>query len=99
LKISQARLAEVAADTGFRPDTLEKVIRLLDLLNQINEKSLPHISPRAKRWNGTEPICFDIPRLSVDIDLNYIGAVELAEMEAERPNSKPKFLGFVSVPD
>lgn len=94
MKISQARLAEVAADTGFRPDTLEKVIRLLDLLNQINEN--PYLTSRLALKGGTalNLFVFDIPRLSVDIDLNYIGAVELAEMEAERPKLEAEILGI-----
>ena len=28
---------------------------------------------------------FNVPRLSVDIDLNYIGAIDLEKMQAERP--------------
>jgi predicted nucleotidyltransferase component of viral defense system len=94
LKVSQARLTEVAADTGFRPDTLEKVIRLLDLLNQITEN--PYLTSRLALKGGTalNLFVFDIPRLSVDIDLNYIGAIELAEMEAERPKLEAEILGI-----
>jgi predicted nucleotidyltransferase component of viral defense system len=37
VKISQQTLMDVAGETGFRPDALEKVVRLLDLLNHIFE--------------------------------------------------------------
>ena len=37
MKLSKTSLLDEAAATGFRPDTLEKVIRLLDLLTQINQ--------------------------------------------------------------
>jgi hypothetical protein len=34
---------------------------------------------------------FDVPRLSVDIDLNYVGAIERDTMLAENPNSSKPY--------
>ena len=38
-----------------------------------------------QRLAGATGFRIDVPRLSVDIDLNYIGAVDRATMETERP--------------
>ena len=78
-------LQRLAAETGYRLETLEKVLRLLDLLDEIAED--PILSDRLVLKGGTALNVFhlDLDRLSVDIDLNYIGALDLAVMESERP--------------
>jgi predicted nucleotidyltransferase component of viral defense system len=85
MRISRERLAAEAAATGFRPEVLEKVIHLLSLLEGI--RSHPYLGGRVALKGGTalNLFIFDVPRLSVDIDLNYIGASELETMQAERP--------------
>ena len=78
-------LQRIAGETGYQMDTLEKVLRLLDLLDEIAED--PMLSERLVLKGGTALNVFhlDLDRLSVDIDLNYIGALDLAAMESERP--------------
>ena len=78
-------LQRLAAETGYRLDTLEKVLRLLELLDEIAQD--PVLSQRLALKGGTALNVFylDLDRLSVDIDLNYIGALDLAAMERERP--------------
>ena len=85
MKISRERLRDEAAATGFRPEILEKVILLLGLLERFLEH--PFIQGRVALKGGTalNLFHFDVPRLSVDIDLNYIGAVERETMLEERP--------------
>ena len=70
---------------GYRLDTLEKVLRLLELLDEIAQD--PVLSQRLALKGGTALNVFylDLDRLSVDIDLNYVGALDLAAMERERP--------------
>jgi hypothetical protein len=75
-----------AAVTGFRPDTLEKVIRLLNLLTQINQDEFLKDRLVLKGGTALNLFIFDVPRLSVDIDVNYIGAIDLATMQKERPH-------------
>ena len=74
-----------AAATGFAAETLEKVIRLLSLLNAL--RSHPFLKGRIALKGGTalNLFVFDVPRLSVDIDLNYIGGRDRETMRAERP--------------
>jgi hypothetical protein len=79
-------LQRLADETGYQPGTLEKVLRLLDLLQEITRD--PLLSERFVLKGGTALNLFHLglDRLSVDIDLNYIGALDLAQMHAERPD-------------
>jgi len=85
MRLSRESLQREAADTGFRPEVLEKVFLLLDLLEAINGH--PEISGKLALKGGTalNLFLFDAPRLSVDIDLNYVGAEEREIMRADRP--------------
>lgn len=69
----------------FPPRTLDKVERLLDLLAEIDEHSM--LKDKLALHGGTAINLFmlNIPRLSVDIDLSYIGSVEKDVMLADRP--------------
>ena len=86
MTLALADLQRLAGTTGFRADTLEKVLLLLDLLDAI--RAHPYAGPRVALKGGTALNLFalDAPRLSVDIDLNYVGAVDRARMETERPD-------------
>jgi len=83
--LSPADLQREAAATGFRGEALEKVLRLLELLEGF--RSHPFLKSRVALKGGTalNLFVFEVPRLSVDIDLNYTGAVERDAMLAERP--------------
>ena len=85
MKVSRERLLSESQATGFRPEVLEKVIQLLNLLEGFNRH--PFLKNRLALKGGTaiNLFLFDVPRLSVDIDLNYIGAVDRETMTAERP--------------
>ena len=78
-------LQRIADDTGHQAGTLEKVIRLLDILQEVAGDTI--LSERLALKGGTALNVFHLglDRLSVDIDLNYIGALERSAMEAERP--------------
>jgi predicted nucleotidyltransferase component of viral defense system len=84
MKISQARLEKEAVNTGFRPEILEKVIHLMELLNDFALD--PYLSSRIALKGGTalNLFCYDCPRLSVDIDINYIGSADRSIMLDER---------------
>jgi predicted nucleotidyltransferase component of viral defense system len=83
--ISLEKLTAQAAATGFRPDVLEKVAHLLVLLEALG--SHPFLKGKLALKGGTalNLFVFAIPRLSVDIDLNYMGAEDRETMLAERP--------------
>lgn len=85
MKISKEKLRAEAETTRFRPEILEKVIHLLNLLEGF--RSHPFLKGRLVLKGGTalNLFVFDVPRLSVDIDLNYIGTIDRETMLAERP--------------
>ncbi len=85
MRISAERLSLEARASGFRPDVLEKVLQLLSLLESI--RSHPFLKTRLALKGGTalNLFVFPVPRLSVDIDLNYIGAPDLETTKRERP--------------
>ena len=85
MKISPETLVTQAEATGFRPDMLEKGALLLQLLNAVH--SHPFLKDRLVLKGGTalNLFIFDVPRLSVDIDLNYVGAVDRETMLGEQP--------------
>ena len=71
--------------TGFKADVIEKVLQLLNLLNKLNSHPFLKGKFALKGGSALNLFVFNIPRLSVDIDLNYIGAVERDKMLADRP--------------
>lgn len=78
------RVKEIGDRTGFREDIIEKVIRLENLMLDIFAH--PYLSKRFLLKGGTSlNFCyFNTSRLSVDIDLNYIGKTEIEEMKKEK---------------
>jgi predicted nucleotidyltransferase component of viral defense system len=82
--LSRDDLLRESAATGFQPEGLEKVVRLFELLETL--KSHPFLKTRIALKGGTalNLFVFDVPRLSVDIDLNYIGSVDRDAMLADR---------------
>lgn len=85
MKLERQNLEELAAQTGFRPATLEKVIRLGDFGADIARHPLLGRSLVLK--GGTALNLFFGPprRLSVDLDFNYVGSLDRAEMLRDRP--------------
>lgn len=85
LKFSREFLLAESESTGFRQEILEKVFHLIGLLNGFN--SHPFLKNRLALKGGTalNLFLFDLPRLSVDIDLNYVGSPDRETMLSERP--------------
>ncbi len=85
MKISKELLIKESGQTGFRAEILEKVWQLMNVLEGINAH--PFLQGRLVLKGGTalNLFIFDLPRLSVDIDLNYIGMQSREGMISERP--------------
>ena len=85
MNLSAEYLERLATDTGFRPETLEKVIRLGELATDIGRH--PLLSQVLALKGGTAlNLIFGSPaRLSVDLDFNYIGHENRMRARAERP--------------
>ena len=85
MKLSAEHLDELASETGFRAEMLEKVIRLGALAADIGRH--PLLSRVLALKGGTAlNLLFGAPaRLSVDLDFNYIGYEDRARMQEDRP--------------
>ena len=64
---------------------IEKVLHLLNLLDKLNRHPMLKGKWVLKGGTALNLFLFDLPRLSVDIDLNYVGALERKAMLADRP--------------
>jgi len=85
MRLSWEDLQREAASAGFRAELMEKALRLLEVLDSLH--SHPFLKGRIVLKGGTalNLFVFDAPRLSVDIDLNYIGSADRETMLEERP--------------
>lgn len=84
--MSKDILLKEAKEKYYKPEILEKVYRLLTTLDQL--MAVPYLRERLVLKGGTALNLFyfdEVPRLSVDIDLNYIGHVKRETMLQERP--------------
>ena len=85
MRISAEQLAAAAEATGFRADMLERVAQLLGLLDAMQRHPFLRGKLALKGGTALNLFVFDLPRLSVDIDLNYVGAESREAMLEERP--------------
>lgn len=72
INLSQKNIVRVAKETGFLKDNVEKVMRLADILQFVFSSDW---KDKLVLKGGTAINLFyrPLPRLSVDIDLDYIG--------------------------
>jgi len=85
MRISAEKLAAEAESSGFRPDVLEKVAQLMGLLDTLQSHPFLRGKLVLKGGSALNLFVFDIPRLSVDIDLNYVGTESRGAMLEDRP--------------
>lgn len=85
MKYSLEELNTIAEQADYNIAVIEKVAHLLNLLNTLNSHPVLKGKLALKGGTALNLFVFDMPRLSVDIDLNYIGALDREEMMANRP--------------
>ncbi len=85
MSVSLAYLERCSAETGFSASGLEKVVRLGELAAEIGRHAM--LSKALALKGGTAlNLAYGPPeRLSVDLDFNYVGALERERMLEERP--------------
>ena len=84
MQYNRVTLGKQAKELGFVRDTFEKVCRLDKILQFLS--SDPYIAGKVVLKGGTaiNLTMMDLPRLSVDIDLDYIGSNDRGQMLAEK---------------
>lgn len=69
--IDKQTLEEYSDKLNFNRDTLEKVYRLVDILDFMNKDSVLKGAVALKGGTAVNLLYFNLPRLSVDIDLDF----------------------------
>jgi predicted nucleotidyltransferase component of viral defense system len=82
---SREYLTKLSEKTGFRPEGLQKQMTLLDLLREFSRHPMLREQYAIKGGTAINLFWFSLPRLSVDMDLNYIGSADRDEMLEQRP--------------
>lgn len=80
MRLERSELLKLAKSLGYRPEILEKVILLMNLLNKFFEDEFLKDKFVLKGGTALNLFLLDLPRLSVDIDLNYIGSADREQM-------------------
>ena len=68
---NRAELGRMATESGFVRDTFEKVLRLKEILRFLNEDEFLREHLLLKGGTAINFTVFNLPRLSVDIDMDY----------------------------
>ena len=79
-------IEEISNNTGFIKSTLEKVERLLNILEWINNYDKLSVLLALKGGTAINTAVFNFPRLSVDIDLDFTENLSKEKMIVEREN-------------
>ncbi|MDR0863967.1 MAG: nucleotidyl transferase AbiEii/AbiGii toxin family protein [Candidatus Symbiothrix sp.] len=85
----------MAAETGFIRDNLEKVFRLCDILQFLNTDSTISKYLSLKGGTAINLTVFNMPRLSVDIDLDFSKVCDREEMLSIRAIINENLLNFM----
>ena len=92
---NKTEMAQNAALYRLQRDPFEKVLRLINILNYIQEESVLNEHLILKGGTGINLTVFDLPRLSVDIDLDYIPNDSRDDMLANREIITTKLKAFM----
>ena len=84
MQYDRITLGRKAKELGFVRDTFEKVCRLVDVLTFLEQDSILKDSLALKGGTAINLTIFDLPRLSVDIDLDFAENVSRNEMLERR---------------
>jgi predicted nucleotidyltransferase component of viral defense system len=84
MQFNRIALGRQAKELGFVRDTLEKVYRLADALSFMEKDEILSETLALKGGTAINLTIFDLPRLSVDIDLDYVGKLPRDEMLSQR---------------
>ena len=92
---NRIELEKVARETGFIRDNLEKVIRLSNILEFLVSDDSLKGKVVLKGGTAINLTVFDMPRLSVDIDLDYCCNSDKDTMMADRAVIGQEILGYM----
>lgn len=97
MEFGRAQLGQSAKQCGFVRDTFEKVLRLKEVLAYLNTQ--PYLKEHLALKGGTaiNMTVFNLPRLSVDIDLDFTPNLSLADMMIARQKIKELIHEYMTI--
>ena len=93
--LSKEKLLLEANKTKYRAEIIEKVVVLIRVLDAIAQDDYLNRRLALKGGTALNLFYFDLPRLSVDIDLNYIGSPEREMMMEEKPQVEARLMAIL----
>ncbi len=94
--LDKAILGKKAKELGFPRDTLEKVYRLAEILKFMGDDEILSQGLALKGGTSINLTIFDLPRLSVDIDLDYCRSIDRGKMLIDRKAITDKFNKYMT---
>lgn len=82
---SKEYLIRLSETTGFKAESLQRQMTLIELLREVNRHPILGKQFALKGGTAINLFWFQLPRLSVDIDLNYTGSPNRETMLKDRP--------------
>lgn len=95
IEYNRNELGKVAKERGFVRDTFEKVLRLKEVLAYINMDEVLRDHLVLKGGTAINMTIFNLPRLSVDIDMDFTPNLPLEEMEDTREEITERLTGYM----
>ncbi|MDY7107963.1 MAG: nucleotidyl transferase AbiEii/AbiGii toxin family protein [Planctomycetota bacterium] len=96
MAVSLEFLDRCASETGYEAATLEKVTRLGEIASEINRHRVLKDALALKGGTAINLRFGAPPRMSVDLDYNYIGQLDRASMLRERPGIEEAIIQLVT---
>ncbi len=95
MDITRHSIAELANERQYDPALVETTVRLLDVLDAFASDEV--VAPRMVLKGGTALNAFHLPlpRLSFDIDINYIGFADWSAMMDDKPEFESRVIAIM----
>lgn len=96
MEVSEREIRDLADERGFNVGMLERMVRLYDALDTFASDDV--MAPRMALKGGTALNAFHapLPRLSVDIDINYVGELDWSRMQEDKRMFDDRFVRIMS---
>lgn len=96
IEYNRSELGKSAREYGFVRDTFEKVLRLKEILAFINTDDYLNSHLALKGGTAINLTIFNMPRLSVDIDMDFTPNLPLEEMTDAREKIKIQLTSYMA---
>ncbi|MDO5573447.1 MAG: nucleotidyl transferase AbiEii/AbiGii toxin family protein [bacterium] len=96
MQFDRVMLGKTAKELGFVRDTLEKVCRLADVLKFMEEDEMLSECLSLKGGTAINLTIFNLPRLSVDIDMDYSKNIKREDMLQDREAINKRISKYMS---